>query len=102
MKCNNQEEVEAYITVFNKIFIRKNDKRYKNYTIQEKKPLYSSYYAKPKKQYLDNKKKSYTINFYNKLDQLNNRIKQCKDNHKKNCITDNDLNLAKNILRFEV
>lgn len=87
LKCNNQKEVESYITIFNKIFIRKKDKRYTDFTIEEKKPLHSSYYVKPKKQYRDNNgnshNKSYTVNFYNKLEQLQNRIKEREKEHKK-------------------
>ena len=102
LKCNSQEEVQLYITIFNKIFIKKNNKKYMNFTLENDKPLYSSYYVKSKKQYLDNEKKSYTVNFYNKFNQLQNNIKQCRDNNKSSYITTNDLNLAQNILRFEV
>lgn len=100
--CNDQKEVEDYITIFNKIFLRRNDKRYINFTLENNIPLYSSYYVKSKSQYLKKRKQCYTVNFYNKLNQLKNRIKEYKDKERKNYITDNDLKLAQNILRFEV
>lgn len=64
------EYVGRYIELFNLIFKDKNDKRYKNYTLETEKPLYTSFYVKSNSNYLKNTNNSYTINFYNKLDQL--------------------------------
>lgn len=59
----------------------------------------SSYYVKTKSSYQKNIKDSYTINFYNKLDQLNNRD---KDKSYYRVINQEDKELAKNVLRLEV
>lgn len=93
------EHVGRYIELFNLIFKDKNDKRYKNYTLETDKPLYTSFYVKSNSNYLKNINDSYTINFYNKLDQLEYLERNPKNNSN---VTDADKRLAKNVLRLEI
>lgn len=92
-------DAARYIYIFNKTFKQKNDTRYKNYIVEEGLSLESSFYVKTKSSYEKNIKESYSINFYNKLDQLNNLEKNEKYNR---IITEQDKELAKNTLRLEV
>lgn len=92
-------DVNRYIYLFNKTFKDKQDPRYKNYTIDNNLNEESSYYVKTKSSYEKNIKDSYTINFYNKLDQLNN-IEQNKSYYR--VINQEDKDLAKDVLRLEV
>lgn len=91
--------VGRYIELFNLIFKDKNDKRYKNYTLETDKPLYSSFYVKSNSNYKRNTNDSYTVNFYNKLDQLEYLAKNPKNNTN---VTLRDKRLAENTLRLEV
>lgn len=93
------DNVDRYIELFNLIFKDKNDKRYKNYTLETDKPLYSSFYVKSNSNYMRNTKDSYTVNFYNKLDQLQYLEKNPKNNSN---VTNDDKRLAENVLRLEV
>lgn len=93
------EHVGRYIELFNLIFKDKNDKRYKNYTLETDKPLYTSFYVKSNSNYKKNTNDSYTVNFYNKLDQLQYLEKNPRNNSN---VTDADKRLAKNVLRLEV
>lgn len=93
------EHVGRYIELFNLIFKNKNDKRYKNYTLETDKPLYSSFYVKSNSNYKKNTNDSYTVNFYNKLDQLEHLEKNPKNNSN---VTNADKRLAKNVLRLEI
>lgn len=92
-------DAPRYIEVFNKVFKEKNSSRYKNYVIENNLSLESSYYVKPKRAYEKNINESYTVNFYNKLDQLRNLEKN--ENYSRK-ITDYDKKLAENTLRLEV
>lgn len=91
--------VGRYIELFNLIFKDKNDKRYKNYTIENDKPLYSSFYVKSNSNYSKNTNDSYTVNFYNKLDQLEHLERNPKNNSN---VTSRDKRLAEDVLRLEV
>lgn len=93
------DNVGRYIELFNLIFKDKNDKRYKNYTLETEKPLYSSFYVKSNSNYKRNTNDSYTVNFYNKLDQLQHLEKNPKNNSK---VTNTDKRLAECVLRLEV
>lgn len=93
------DNVGRYIELFNLIFKDKNDKRYRNYTLETDKPLYSSFYVKSNSNYKRNTNDSYTVNFYNKSDQLQYLEKNPKNNSK---VTYNDKELAQNVLRLEV
>lgn len=95
----NVEQAGRYIELFNLIFKDKSDKRYKNYTIEEGKPLYSSFYVKSNSNYKKNTNDSYTVNFYNKLDQLEYLERNPRNNSN---VTSRDKILAKNVLRLEV
>jgi len=108
----NTSYVNEYITLFNKLFVkRKLGERYINYALEKKRPLYSSYYVKSKKQFEDNSKTTYTVNFYNKLDQLqylNKKNREYRNTHYEESkprvfvVSDKDLSLAVNTLRMEV
>lgn len=63
------------------------------------KSLYSSFYVKSKSNYTKNTNDSYTLNFYNKLDQLQYLEKNPKNNTN---VTLRDKILAENTLRLEV
>lgn len=91
--------VGRYIELFNLIFKHKNDKRYKNYTLETDKPLYSSFYVKSNSNYTKNTNDSYTVNFYNKLDQLEYLERNPKNKSK---VTLRDKRLADGVLRLEV
>lgn len=93
------DNVGRYIELFNLIFKDKNDKRYKNYTLETNKPLYTSFYVKSNSNYKRNTNDSYTVNFYNKLDQLQYLEKNPKNNSN---VTNSDKRLAQNVLRLEV
>lgn len=92
--------VSQYIELFNRIFKVRKLKRYKNYVLETEKPLYSSFYIKSKSAYENNLKIGYTVNFYNKHDQLL-YMRNLKKKYKTK-ITNKDLTDAENILRFEV
>lgn len=98
----NVENVDRYIELFNLIFKDKNDKRYKNYALENNKELYSSFYVKSNLNYKNNTNNSYTINFYNKLNQLEYLNKKTKNNSKVIKVTNRDKRLAENVLRLEV
>lgn len=93
------EHVGRYIELFNLIFKSKNYKRYKNYTLENDKPLYSSFYVKSNSNYTKNTNDSYTVNFYNKLDQLEYLERNPKNNSN---VTLRDKRLAEDVLRLEV
>lgn len=93
------EQSGRYIELFNLIFKDKNDKRYKNYTLENDKPLYSSFYVKSNSNYTKNTNDSYTVNFYNKFDQLEHLERNPKNNSK---VTFRDKRLAEDVLRLEV
>lgn len=93
------EHVGRYIELFNLIFKDKSDKRYKNYTLETDKPLYTSFYVKSNSNYKKNTNDSYTVNFYNKLDQLEHLERNPKNNSN---VTFRDKRLAEGVLRLEV
>lgn len=100
LKLENQKQVEDYITMLNLITLDKDDRRYINYAIDKNYSLSGGCYVKSNNEFEDNKKYRATINFYNKLSQLKNRINTPKEYDV--YITNNDLEKAKNILRLEV
>ncbi len=91
----DNDYVNEYIKLFNHIFKTKNHKIYKNYVFEEGVPKYTSFYVKTSSAYEENINGNYTVNFYNKLDQL----KSIQDDYK---VTEEDLALAKKCLRLEV
>ena len=93
------EHVGRYIELFNLIFKDKSDKRYKNYTLETDKPLYTSFYVKSNSNYKKNTNDSYTVNFYNKFDQLEHLERNPKNNSN---VTFRDKRLAEGVLRLEV
>ena len=88
-----KDYVKEYIMLFNKIFKTRNNKGYKNHTLEIKENEYTSYYVKTKSSYDKNINDNYTVNFYNKLDQLK------KTDYK---VTQEDLRIADSCLRLEV
>lgn len=93
------KNVDKYIELFNLIFKDKKDKRYKNFVLENNKKLGSSFYVKSKTNYKNNTNNSYTMNFYNKLDQLEKLEKNPRNNSK---VTYQDKKLAEDVLRLEV
>ena len=93
------EHVGRYIELFNLIFKDKKDKRYINFALENNKPMDSSFYVKSNSNYIKNINDSYTVNFYNKLNQLENLEMNPKNNSN---VTLRDKILATNTLRLEV
>ncbi|HEL4007205.1 TPA: hypothetical protein UM045_003955 [Clostridioides difficile] len=92
-----------YIELFNKIVEDRQDNRYISYTHENNLPKDTSVYLKSKYNYDNNINKTYAINFYNKYNQLcslKERAEELQGN--KINITNNDLELAKNVLRLEI
>ena len=93
------EHVGRYIALFNLIFKDKKDKRYVNFALENNKPLDSSFYVKSNSNYIKSINDSYTVNFYNKLNQLEYLEMNPKNNSN---VTSRDKRLATNTLRLEV
>ena len=91
--------VDRYIEMFNLIFDKKDDARYKNYVREHNLERYTSFYIKSQSNYRDNKNDSYTVNFYNKKNQLEYLEANPKNNSN---VTSKDKRLAENVLRLEV
>lgn len=89
--------VNEYIELFNLIFDSKVDKRYINFVRERNLKPYTSFYIKPKKEYEKQDKTNYTVNFYNKKNQL----QYIKDKGKYK-VTCGDIGLAYKVLRLEV
>lgn len=93
------EHVGRYIELFNLIFDKKNDSRYKNFVKEMGLKKDTSFYVKAKSQFDKKTKTAYTINFYNKANQL----EALQENPKNKAhITLKDRYLSKNVLRLEV
>lgn len=93
------EHVGRYIELFNLIFKDKKDKRYVNFALENNKSLDSSFYVKSNSNYIKNINDSYTVNFYNKLNQLEHLEMNPKNNSN---VTLRDKKLAEGVLRLEV
>ncbi|MCA0507273.1 hypothetical protein KWK53_018465, partial [Clostridioides difficile] len=92
-----------YIELFNQVIKNRQDKRYVNYVDTNKLAKNTSVYIKSKHNFKSNRNKTYTLNFYNKLDQLHNlRVKANEARGNRINISENDLKLAENTLRLEV
>ncbi|MCC0642594.1 MULTISPECIES: hypothetical protein [unclassified Clostridioides] len=92
-----------YIELFNQVIKDRQDKRYVNYVDTNKLAKNTSVYIKSKHNFKSNRNKTYTLNFYNKLDQLYNlRVKANEARGNRINISENDLKLAENTLRLEV
>lgn len=89
--------VKEYITMFNLVFSKKEPGQYTNYVLKNDKELHTSFYVKSNANYRDKTNRSFTINFYNKENQLEH-IKQVRNIN----VTSEDLSLAKKILRLEL
>lgn len=96
-------DANLYIELFNQVIRDKQDKRYVNYVDTNKLATNTSVYIKSKHNFKSNRNKTYTLNFYNKLDQLLNlKIKSNEARGNRINISNNDLKLAKDTLRLEV
>lgn len=91
--------VGRYIEMFNLIFDKKDDPRYKNFVQEHNLGRDTSFYVKSQSNYRDNKNDSYTVNFYNKKNQLEYLEANPKNNSN---VTSRDKRLAENVLRLEV
>lgn len=99
------EYVDEYICFFNRYYRNYRYTRFQkfvNHTVKENLDMNSSFYLKLKKQYAGNKNQKYTINFYNKKQQMLTKRKADVEKYKKSSITDADIEAANNILRLEV
>ncbi|HBF4376048.1 TPA: hypothetical protein KON59_003894 [Clostridioides difficile] len=93
---------DLYLRLFNQIIKDKADSRYINYVDRNGIDTNTSVYIKSKNNYKSNINKTYTINFYNKLEQLKT-LKSKADMYKSSInINEIDLELATNTLRLEV
>lgn len=93
---------DLYLQLFNQIVKDKADSRYINYVDKNNIDTNTSVYIKSKHNYKSNINKTYTINFYNKLEQLK-ALKSKVDMYKSSInINQLDLELAKDTLRLEV
>ncbi|MCC0642607.1 phage/plasmid replication protein, partial [Clostridioides sp. ES-S-0049-03] len=93
---------DLYLRLFNQIIKDKADNRYINYVDRNNIDTNTSVYIKSKHNYKSNINKTYTINFYNKLEQLKT-LKSKVDMYKSSInINQLDLALATNTLRLEV
>lgn len=95
----NKDYVDRYIELFNLIYDDKADKRYINYIKKNDLQPFTSFYVKPKSQYRDNVNSNYTVNFYNKENQL--QYVQKSPKYKYN-ITKDDLKTSERVLRLEI
>lgn len=93
------DHVNRYIEMFNLVFDKKDDPRYKNFVREHDLERHTSFYVKSKSNYRDNKNDSYTVNFYNKKNQLEYLESNPKN---KSHVTSEDKCLAENVLRLEV
>lgn len=94
--------VDLYLRLFNQIIKDKADSRYINYVDRNNIDTNTSVYIKSKHNYKSNINKTYTINFYNKLEQLKT-LKSKADMYKSSInVNEIDLELATNTLRLEV
>lgn len=97
--------VDKYIEFFNLYYCKKKDelfKRYINHTIHMELDITSAFYLKTKSQYEKNLNQNYTINFYNKANQMINKMETNKENPFKSNISMQDIIEAQNILRLEI
>lgn len=98
----NTPYVNEYIELFNYCFKKKKSKYHKNFIYEQKKEKYTSCYIKTKQQYDKYENENFTVNFYNKQDQLLFRQKEDIEKYGRSGITDIDIDEAKNILRLEI
>lgn len=73
------EHVGTYISLFNQIFARRDPAKYKDYVIENDRSSDSSFYIKSKKQFETKKRLGTTVNFYNKMDWLENKLQEDED-----------------------
>ena len=96
---------ERYIEFFNLYYEyskEQNFKSYINFACERKCKSTSSFYLKPKAQYKRNINQNFTLNIYNKTDQLKSIQKSQLAKFGKSSIKDADFAAAEDILRIEV
>ena len=87
-----------YIELFNLIYARRDPQQYVNFVLERHKPLYGSLYVKSNSDFRDNVRRGTIINFYNKKDQLHNKLLSYhKDVNKKYRSVMNDVLRGKSI-----
>lgn len=94
-----------YLEFFNLFYkYRKtiNFKGYKNFTIERNCKLDSSFYLKPAAQYDKNKNQNFTLNIYNKTDQLESIRKKHLAKFGRSSIKEDEFLASENALRMEV
>ena len=94
--------VNEYIKLFNYCFKKKNSKYHKNFIYEQGKEAYTSCYIKTKQQYENSENENFTVNFYNKQDQLLYKQEKDKEKYGRSGITNTDIDEAKDILRLEM
>ena len=99
------EYVNEYIKFFNLYYEKNRNSKFRNYTnhtVEHNLLPNSSFYLKTKGQYEKNLNQNFTINFYNKCNQLSNKCKNEIEQNFRSCVSPNDIREAVNILRLEV
>lgn len=95
--------VGEYCRMFNKVFRENPHASYTSHVKQQGLSEDSSFYIRSNAQYRDNESARYTINFYNKLDQLTNLVKQAYSSRSEfGPERFGDITSARNILRMEI
>lgn len=88
-----------YIELFNLIYVSRKNNNYKNYVLENNLSSKTSFYVKTKSSYKNNKNRLYTVNFYDKRDQL--EYLKCNGIKSSNVLDESAI-LANNVLRLEV
>ena len=94
---------ERYIEFFNLCYkYCKKFKDYKNFTIEKGCGESESFYLKTEKQYEKNSNQNFTLNFYNKKDQLVSKRAYQENTFGHSAISEHDIECSDNILRLEL
>lgn len=94
--------VDDYIKLFNRKFDSECKERYKSFVSEMNSQLHTSFYIKTKRDFEQNTKSNFVVNFYNKADQLRYLMASNEKKEYDTQVTQNDLHRAENILRLEV
>lgn len=97
--------VNEYVTLFNLFYVHNKDtrfKRYKNFVYENDLKKSSSFYLKTNKDFDDNIRRNFVINFYNKADQLTTKREEDILLNGYSSITQKDIDEMKGVLRLEV
>jgi hypothetical protein len=96
------EHVGEYLYMFNDIFCLNNKSRYTNYISVAKKDWRTGFYIKTNKDYSNNSKHNFVLNFYDKYNELYIMKQENRAERYVTVPTDNDLERSRGILRLEI